>query len=114
MGIAFLVLAALLQFWRHKEIAAGIAGALGALLVLASLLVPSRLGPVQRAWMGLARLISKVTTPVFMGVVFFIVITPIGLLMRIFGRKTLVRHEQSGGFWMAPASGGRSDMERQF
>ncbi len=114
VGVAFLVLAALLQFWRHKETAAAVAGSLGALLVLASLLVPTRLGPVQRAWMGLARLISKVTTPVFMGVVFFIVITPIGLLMRLFGRKALVHREQGGGFWMAPASGGRSDLQRQF
>ncbi len=114
VGIAFLVLAAVLQFWRHKEIAAAVAGTLGVLLVLAALLAPTRLGPVERAWMGLARLISKVTTPIFMGVVFFIVITPIGLLMRLVGRKALVHREERGGFWMAPASGGRSDMERQF
>ena len=114
VGIAFLALAAVLQFWRHKEIAAAVAGALGALLVLAALVAPTRLGPVERAWMSLAKLISKVTTPVFMGVVFFVVITPIGLLMRLFGRKALVHREEQGGFWMAPASGGRSDLERQF
>ena len=114
VGVAFLVLAALLQFWRHKEVAAAVAASLGAALVLAALLTPTRLGPVERAWMGLARLISKVTTPIFMGVVFFVVITPIGLLMRLFGRKALVHRETQGGFWMAPASGGRSDLERQF
>lgn len=114
VGIAFLVLAGLLHFWRHKETAAAVLGALGALLVLAALAVPTRLGPVQRAWMGLAHAISKVTTPIFMGVVFYLVITPIGLLMRLVGRRTLVHKERDGGFWVAPASGGRSDIERQF
>jgi hypothetical protein len=108
------VIAGLLYFWRHRETAGAIFGALGALLVLAALAVPTRLGPLQRAWMGLAHAISKVTTPVFMGIVFFVVMTPIGLLMRLFGRRSLVHKEQGGSFWAAPVSGGRSDMERQF
>jgi hypothetical protein len=114
VGVAFLVVAALLHFWRHKETAAAVTGSLGVLLVLAALLIPTRLGPLERAWMGLARLISKVTTPIFMGVVFFVVVTPIGALMRLVGRRPLVHPERDGGFWAAPASGGRSDLERQF
>jgi hypothetical protein len=114
VGVAFLALAALLHFWRHKETAAGVAGGVGVLLVLGAVLLPTRLGPVQRAWMGLAHMISKVTTPIFMGVVFFLVVTPIGALMRLLGRRALVHGERDGGFWMTPASGGRSDLERQF
>ena len=114
VGVAFLAFAGLLYFWRHRETAGAILGALGALLVVAALLVPTRLGPLQRAWMGLAHAISKVTTPVFMGIVFFVVMTPIGLLMRLLGRRSLVHREQGGSFWAAPVSGGRSDMERQF
>lgn len=114
VGIAFLVLAGLLHFWRHKETAGAVTGGLGALLVLAGLAVPTLLGPLQRAWMGLAHLISKVTTPIFMGVVFFLVITPIGLLRRLFGKHSMVHGEQEGSYWKAPVSGGRSDMNRQF
>jgi len=114
VGIAFLALAALLHFWRHKESAAAVAVTLGALLVVAALVVPTRLGPLERAWMLLARLISKVTTPIFMGIVFFVVVTPIGLLMRLVGHRALVHPERDGGFWAPPASGGRSDIERQF
>jgi hypothetical protein len=109
-----LVLAGLLGFWRHKEAAAAVAGALGVLLGASGLLVPGGLGPLQRAWMGLAHAISKVTTPIFMGVAFFVVMAPIGLLMRLLGRRPLARREKDGGFWVAPASGGRSDLERQF
>ncbi|HXY69173.1 MAG TPA: SxtJ family membrane protein [Gemmatimonadales bacterium] len=114
VGIAFLVLAALAYFWRHRVVTGEVLGAVGAVLVLAALLVPTRLGPLERAWMGLAKLISKVTTPVFMGVVFYVVVTPIGALMRLFGRRAMVHAEHDGSFWAAPASGGRSDIERQF
>ena len=114
VGLAFLALAALLHFWRHRETAAAVMAAIGALLVVAALVAPTRLGPLERAWMGLAKAISKVTTPVFMAVVFFVVVMPIGFLMRLMGRRALVHAEKDGGFWMAPASGGRSDMERQF
>ncbi len=114
IGIAFLVLSSLLRFWRHKETAGAVLGGLGALLVVATLVAPSLLGPLRRAWMGLAYAIAKVTSPVLMGIVFFLVITPIGLLMRLFGRRPLVHRERDGSFWAAPASGGRSDIERQF
>jgi hypothetical protein len=114
VGLAFLALAALVYFWRHRVVTGEFLGAVGALLALAALVVPTRLGPLERAWMGLAKAISKVTTPLFMGVVFFVVVTPIGALMRLVGRRALVHPERDGGFWAPPASGGRSDIERQF
>ena len=115
VGIAFLVLASLVYFWRHRLLTGEVLGAIGAVLVLAALVAPTQLGPVERAWMGLARLISKVTTPVFMGVVFYVVVTPIGLVMRLLGRRVMVHDPQpDGGFWLPPASGGRSDIQRQF
>ena len=129
VGAAFLVLATLVWWRAQGSLAAfltlptnvrfrhGLAavfGLLGVSLVMAGLAIPTHLGGVQRAWMKMAHAISKVTTPIFMGVVFFVVITPIGLLMRLLGRRSLVHRERDGGFWMAPASGGRSDIERQF
>jgi len=114
VGVAFLVVAGGLHFWRHSETAATVAGGLGMLLIAAGLAVPAHLGPVQRAWMGLAHVISKITTPIFMGVVFFVVITPIGLLRRVLGKRSLVHRERNGSFWAAPVSGGQSDMKRQF
>jgi hypothetical protein len=113
VGLAFLVLAAL-TWWRGHPTLRTVFGMTGAVLLLAGAVAPDRLGPVYRGWMALAHAISKVTTPVFMGVVFFVVITPIGLVMRLVGRRPLRHKERDGGFWMAPASGGRSDLQRQF
>jgi hypothetical protein len=113
VGAAFLALAAL-TWWRDTAWAWRVFASLGGLLLVAGALIPGQLGPVYRAWMGLAHAISKVTTPIFMGVVYYVVLTPIGLLMRLVGRKPLVHAEQDGGFWRAAPSGGRADLERQF
>ena len=67
----------------------------------------------ERGW-GSARVISKVTTPIFMGVVFFVVITPIAVVMRLFGRHPLVHSERNGSYWVTRATDVRNDMERQF
>ena len=58
---------------------------LGIVLVLAGLVVPRLLGKVYAGWMGFALVLSKVTTPIFMGVIYFVVLTPTGFLMRMFG-----------------------------
>jgi len=63
--------------------------------------------------MGLAHAISRVTTPVFMGVMYFAVLTPVGLLRRTFGRSPLQRDRHSTTFWVERAPR-RSDLERQF
>jgi hypothetical protein len=112
VGAAFLVLAAVMV-WRHHPVLMYVFGALGVGLFLAGLLVPQHLGPVNRAWMGLAHAISKVTTPVFMGVVYFVVLTPIGILMRLFGRNP-IRHQLVKQSYWAPRSDQRGGMKNQF
>lgn len=115
VGGAFLTVAGLL-WWRGHPAGALAAGGVGTALGLAGLLLPGRLGPVHAAWMGLAALLSTVTTPVFMGMVYFVVVTPVGLLRRLLGRNPLARSRQAASFWIAkdPAPGRRSDLQHQF
>ena len=113
VGIAFLVLGAI-SAWRGHYFPPRILGTLGGSLLLAGVIVPGRLGGIHRAWMGLAHAISKVTAPIMVGVVYFVVITPIGLLMRLFGKNPLRKRERDGGFWVPASSGGRSNLETQF
>jgi hypothetical protein len=116
VGSALVVLASI-AWWRGHTTTSPIMGTLGGLMLAAGILIPSHLGPVERAWMGLAHVISRVTTPVFLAVVYFGVITPIGLVMRLFGRGTLgARIGPGDSYWVArePGSRSRRDMERQF
>jgi hypothetical protein len=114
VGGAFLAIAAFL-WWRGRGSAPYIAG-LGGTLVVAGLLIPTMLGPVNKAWMGLAHLMSKVTTPIFMGVVYFVIFTPIALGMRLFGRRSLAHAEHDGTYWIERDSAAPepSRMKRQF
>lgn len=114
VGAAFLALATLL-LWRGRPLPAAVAGTLGALLAVAGLAIPARLGGVHAAWMRLAVLMSRVTTPVLMAVIYFGVLTPMALVRRLLGRGTLgVPREAPTGWVRRPPEARRGDMRRQF
>ena len=108
---AFGVLAAI-SWWRGHARTSLVLAILAALFALAGLLVPSRLGPVQAAWMGAAHAISKVTTPIIMGIIYFLVLTPVGLVRRAFGNP--LRRGGSSSAWVDRSATPRSDLTRQF
>lgn len=111
LAAAFAALAGVLAWRGRGPVAAGLAG-VAALLFVAGVLVPTRLGPVQRAWMGLAHALSRVTTPVVLGVVYFGVLTPAGWLRRRLGGDPLRRRGET--CWVERRGGGRSELRRQF
>ena len=114
VGAAFVALAALL-YWRGRIAAAAIVAGAGVALVLAGLIAPAALGPVYRTWMALALAISRVTTPLFMALVYFGVLTPIALAMRVVGKRPLARSRDATTYWTErPPSARRSDLRRQF
>ena len=114
VGGAFLVIGILL--WRRAHpTGATVAGAVGAFLVLGGLAVPARLEPIYRAWMKLALMISKVTTPIFMSVLFYLVLPPAGLLARLVGHRPLVNRRTAPTYWRSRAEGERQGaMDHQF
>lgn len=88
--------------------------ALGGTLVVAGLLIPGYLGPVYRGWMRLAVVLSKITTPIVMGVIYYGIFTPMGFVRRQLGRNALIR-PQGESFWIArEPEARRSDLNRQF
>jgi Saxitoxin biosynthesis operon protein SxtJ len=113
VGIAFAVLGGV-AWWRGRATVAIVFWSVGGLLMAAGLAVPTTLGPVQRAWMGLAHAISKVTTPIFMAIVYFVVLLPVGLVMRMFGRNPLTTHHSANTVWVSRGQNRRGDLERQF
>lgn len=113
VGTAFLVLAGLF-FWREHTLPFQITAGLGGTLWVLGAVIPGMLGPVYNAWMGMALAISKVTTPIFLGIVYFIVLTPTGLIMRLVGRKPMNHPLTDGGFWYTTEGRPKTDLRRQF
>lgn len=114
VGCAFLVFAGI-AWWRDHPALAPVLGGLGGLLCVAGMAVPAQLGPVDRAWMKLAHLISKVTTPIVMGVMYLLVLTPVGLLRRTLGGNPMVHTPEGDSYWKSRPAGSRAgNLTRQF
>jgi hypothetical protein len=60
-------------------------------LAAVGLVTPMLLGPVYRGWMRFGHLASRITTPLIMGLIFYGVFWPLGVVMRLKGRDTMKR-----------------------
>jgi hypothetical protein len=113
VGGAFLALGAIAR-WRAHSASALVFAATGVILIVAAAVMPTRLRAVDRAWMALAHVISRVTTPIFMALIYFLLLTPIGILRRVSGRNALVHKAGPAGFWADRSKSPASSLERQF
>ena len=97
------VFALLGTWWLYRgkfTHAAQVAVPLGLLLVLLGILVPRVLVYPNRAWMTLAEGMSFVSTRIILAIVFFGVLTPIGLIKKAMGWDPLQRRaNRSDSYW---------------
>ena len=114
VGGAFVAIGAISLYRGHSRVGPTLA-AVGAVFLLAALVLPTRLGPVMRAWMRFGELLSRVTAPLFMAVVYFVVLTPAGLIRRAFRRNSLAhRRDADGSYWVSRAGTPPAPLTRQF
>jgi large-conductance mechanosensitive channel len=73
-----------LQQWRWLAVVVSI-------ILLLSLAWPVAMGPVHALLMKIGHLVSKVVNPVLLGFVYFVIITPMGWVMRHFGYDPMHR-----------------------
>jgi Saxitoxin biosynthesis operon protein SxtJ len=62
---------------------------LGSLLILSGSLVPTWLAPVHRGWMWVGHVLGWINTRIILGVIFYGLITPIGIAFRMLGKDTM-------------------------
>lgn len=89
--------------------------AVAAVLLIAALVAPSLLKPVYRGWMRLGEALGWVNTRILLTLIFFLVVTPIGLLMRLFGRSPIAVARRDS-YWtdVERHSYGDRHLEKQF
>lgn len=80
---------------------------------------PGLLGPLNRAWFKLGIVLGRIVSPVVMAIVFFGVVTPTALALKLFGKDPLRLKKAPAGqpsYWLdrAPADPGNSSMKNQF
>jgi hypothetical protein len=94
------------------------AAALAAAFLAVTALWSERLRPLNRLWQRIGHLLSKVTGPIFLALIFYAVMTPIGLAMRAFGKDPLRLHRNAAAasYWIkrVPQQPARTTMKDQF
>ena len=97
------IFAALGGWWFYRGKLGVVAPALlslGSVLILLGLIFPRSLALPYRAWMGLAAALSFISTRIILAIVFFFVVTPIGLIKRLTGWDPLRRRaEPQDSYW---------------
>jgi hypothetical protein len=116
VGIVLLAIASLL-YWKGKENYTAF-GIIGGFLVVVSILFPIILRPLNKIWMTLAILMGWIMTRVILIVIFFIVLTPLGLIARLIGKDflDLKIDKEKNSYWEVRDKKGEAavDYERQF
>jgi hypothetical protein len=97
--IALVILGGLL-FWRRGNVALIPLG-IGLVLLGTGLLRPLLLRLVYKAWMALALALGFITSHLVLAIVFCLVLTPIGLILRFLGKDPLERRFDPGAatYW---------------
>ena len=87
VGVVLIMIAAFL-FWKQHNIYFYF-GIAGVFLFLAGLIIPIILKPINKAWMTLAIIMGWVMTRVILTILFFIILTPVGFLSKLFRKDFL-------------------------
>jgi len=115
---ALVIIGLLVFFWgRVPERAYWLAG-IAIIILIVGLPFPQLVKPLHTLWMGLALFIGYFMSRLLLSLLFFIVISPISLMMRLFGKDFLKQKidKNKTSYWIKRENKERSpeDYERQF
>jgi hypothetical protein len=66
-----------------------------------TIFLPGLLSPFNRAWFYLGEALGKIVSPIVLGVIFFGMLCPVGLITKLFGRDELrLRHTRQDSYWV--------------
>ena len=89
-----------------------------AFLIVMAYLAPMLLSPFETVWWAFARVMNAIMTRVILGVFYYMILTPVGLVMRLFGRDPMDRKidRQRDSYWTPrkPPDDINKHCERQF
>ena len=104
-GLVFTVVFAIVAFQPllHQRPIREWAVLLSGAFVIAALVAPGILAPLNRAWTALGLLLHKVTNPIVLGALFYLVFAPMGWLVRRMNKNILSLRldPDAGSYWIA-------------
>ena len=118
-GVTVGLIAAGLAVWpllRHHHPVRWWLLAVGLALVALGLVRPALLAPLNRAWFRLGMLLSSLTNPIVMGVMYYAAVVPLGAFLRLRGHDLLRLRREPGAdtYWLPRASDVEASLKKQF
>ncbi len=119
-GFVFAAFFAFVGFWPlvHQQPIRWWAAGLGAIFLVLALAAPALLMPLNKTWAAFGLLLHKIVTPIIMGLLFFGAVTPMGWLMRAFGKRPIPvgfdRNAKSYWVLRTPPGPAPETMKQQF
>ena len=109
----FFILIALYPLLNGQEIRLW-ALIISAVFLILGLLKSKLLTPLNKLWFRFGIFLGKIISPIIMGLIFFLVVTPIGLIMRLLGKDVLnLKYNKEKSYWIEK-DGPKSKMKNQF
>ena len=102
VGTALIVLGAI-ALWRHRDTVGTIMVTVGAVLLVFGLIAPKLLRVPNRVWWRFAQTLGFINARIILSVFFFVVLTPVGIVMRATGRNPLRTRDQRSNWGSYPA-----------
>ncbi len=100
IAIAFAAIGTAVHIWGAKNAAPWLWSLAGA-LTACGLFLPGRLVPVYKVWMGMAFFLGWFVSRMILGIVFYLAITPIGLILRLLGKRLLTKADaHASTYWV--------------
>ncbi len=84
------------------------------IFLILGLLNSKLLSPLNKLWFKFGIFLGKIVSPLIMGIIFFLVVTPIGFIMRLLGKDVLnLKFNKNRSYWIEK-NGPKSKMKNQF
>ena len=84
------------------------------IFLLLGLINSKILNPFNKLWFKFGIFLGKIISPLIMGIIFFLVVTPIGLLMRLLNKDLLnLKFNNKSSYWIEKTEP-KSKMKNQF
>ena len=84
------------------------------LFLILGILNSKILSPLNKIWFKFGLILGKIISPIIMGIIFFLVVTPIGFIMKLLGKDLInLKFNNEKSYWIEK-SGPKSKMKNQF
>lgn len=95
------LISAVYSYWKAAYVWTIALVSITAVFAAVAAIVPRLLAPLNRAWFRLGMLLGKIVSPIVLGFIFFLMLTPVSLIARLFGRDVLrLKKRAAESYWV--------------